>query len=93
MTETQVQRCMAYLELARTAIDNAELRIVGAPDSERPPSALIKALGEIVAGVENLKLCTQEISQWAHDEVEKQASASTVDGVAARESVSAKQKG
>lgn len=72
ITEQQAQNCMAYLELARTAIDNAELKIASAVDKEHVGVALSKASGELAAAARNLVNCAEEISKIASETIEKQ---------------------
>jgi hypothetical protein len=71
ITKQEAQNCIAYLELARTAIDMAEARIVGATDRMRPGLQLCKAAGEIAAAACNLTGCAEEIRKIACDMMEK----------------------
>ena len=93
MTEQQAQNIIAFLELARTAIDNAQLRVAGFPDGRTTNTSLVIAMSEIHAASRNLVSAVEVISEYASSLREKPKDASAVDGVAARESVSAKQKG
>jgi hypothetical protein len=83
MTEQQVQNITAFLGLARNAIDNAELRIVGLPESRAPRHPLITAISEIHAAASNLVSASELINEYARSIAEKPKDASTVDGVAA----------
>lgn len=83
MTDQQVQNITAFLELARAAIDNAELRIVGLPESRAPRHPLITAISEIHAAACNLESAAALVKEYAESVVEKHKDASTIDGVAA----------
>jgi hypothetical protein len=87
MTEQQQQNVIAFLGLARTAIDCAELRIAGLEDGTPHGVSLIKAMSEINAGTDNLVRAVQIIFEYAESIVEKSKDASTVDRPAAGNSV------
>lgn len=77
MTDQQAQNIIAFLELARTAIDNAELRIVGLDEKDYPGLALIKAMSEITAAADNLVKAVEIIREYAESVAEKPKDAST----------------
>jgi hypothetical protein len=87
VTEQQAQNITAFLELARTAIDNAELRIVGLPESGAPSHPLVTAISEIHAAACNLESAGALIEKYARSIVEKPKDASTVDGATAGRTV------
>ena len=72
ITEQQAQNCIAYLELARSAIDSAEIHVAGATTNTRPALQLTKAAGEIAAAAHNLTNCAERISRIAQEMMEEQ---------------------
>lgn len=92
MTEQQAQNITAFLELARTAIDNAELRIVGATDGKREGLNLVKATSEITAAVYNLCDAVSIIKEYAESVAEKPNNGAATNGVTAGRTVPAEQK-
>jgi hypothetical protein len=65
----------AHLSLARTAIDNAELRIIGAITKEDDALQLSRAGSEIAAAASNLRLAAEMILGIAQDKMERLSSA------------------
>jgi hypothetical protein len=93
MTEQQTQNIIAFLELARTAIDNAELRLAGLTDGERAGFTLVKVMSEIAAAAHNLTRVGEVVKAYAELIAEDAQNAATVDRSATGESLAAKQKG
>jgi hypothetical protein len=87
MTEQQQQNVIAFLELARTAIDSAELRLVGDTGFDRSELALLKSVGELYAAASNLYKAGMMIRRYIKSMRERREDASAVDRPAAGKSV------
>lgn len=92
ITEKDGEKCMSFLEAARTAIEQAEMHIANAIDSELVGRILCKACGEVDVAAKNLVWVSQEIGRIATEIMEGIYNARTADGSTAGSTLPAGRK-
>src|SRR5258708_39942656 len=90
--ERAVEKAIAFLEPARTAIDSAELAFVGSLTSERPAQQLIKGQSMLAVAARNLEFCASCILEIAQKLAAESKDATAVDRAAAGSTIPAEQK-
>jgi hypothetical protein len=59
--QIEIRATAGFLEAARTALDHAELTIVGASDNERAAPQLLRAMALLNVCVRNVNFCATEL--------------------------------
>jgi hypothetical protein len=78
--DVQAQKCMGFLEVVRTMIDNAEVEIASATRAEFDGLLLARASAQIEIAAKNLSWTAEEISSIAKNRITEIASASAANG-------------
>jgi hypothetical protein len=85
--ERAVEKAIAFLEPARTAIDGAELAFVGSLTSEHPARQLVKGQSMLEVAARNVKFCSECILEIAQQLAREADNGASVDGVSAGRTV------
>jgi len=87
ITDADAEKCMGFLEVARTMIDDAEVHIAGATMQGAKIALVNKALAEVGIASQNLLWAAQEIARAVPVEQGGLGNAATSNRVSARESM------
>jgi len=73
--EKEIRAAVAFLDPARTAIDEAELKLIAAIGNARPGPPIFAAVNGMLVAVRNLQFCVDEVRKIAEKMTEDQNSA------------------
>lgn len=85
--DADAQRCMGFLEVVRTMIDNAELQVAAATTSDKAEALLSRAGSHVAVASKNLVWVSEEIVRIALEHREAENNGASVDGVSAGRTV------
>lgn len=79
----EAQKAVAFFDVVRTCIDNAEIGVVVGWDKERPGVILTRASSQIAVAARNLQFVMERLYVVAHAMAREEQNAAPVDGVSA----------